>query len=124
MEKDFIFLTSGDAPDLGFFSRGQVRKVEDYEVKEHVKRNTIKAVEDLVKDECRHFFFEINVNDLPDSIKVADMQDLLILTKEVIKKGIDLPEKITLDKVKKLLNMEVEEAPEKNKTKEGVKDDE
>lgn len=124
MKKDFIFLTSGDAPDLGFFNRGEVIEIEDYEVEVHIKRKTIKAVDDLLKDECRHFFFEISINDLPDNIKVADMQELLILTKDAIKKGIDLPGKITLDKIKKLLNMEVEETPEKNKTKEGVTDDE
>jgi hypothetical protein len=112
MKKAFIFLTSGEAPDLGSFSKGDVRELEPGEVTTHVGRDTLKEIDKLSKDECRRFFFEINVDDLPDSIKVSDMQELLILTKEAIGRGIDLPKKISLDKVKKLLKGEGEEAPE------------
>ena len=112
--KDYIFTESGTAPDLGAFSRGEVRSLEEGAVVLHEKRGLIKEVGRLSKDECRRFFFEININDLPDSIKAADMQELLISAKELIKRGIELPKKINLDKVRKLLKGEGEEAPGKN----------
>ena len=112
--KDYIFTESGTSPDLGAFSRGEVRQFKEGEIVLHEQRGLVKEVADLSKDECRRFFFEININDLPDSIKVADMQELLILAKELIKRGIELPKKINLDKVKKLLKGEGEEAPGKN----------
>ena len=113
--KDYIFTESGTAPDLGVFSRGEIRPLEEMAVVLHEKRGLVRDIGKLSKDECRRFFFEININDLPDNIKAADMQELLILTKELIKRGIDLPKKINLDKVKKLLKGEGEQAPGKNK---------
>lgn len=104
--KDYIFLSTGDAPDFGEFKRGEIRELKPANVVVHVDRHTLKEVEKLTKDECRRFFFEINVNDLPDSIKVEPMQELLILTKEAIDLGIYLPKKINLEKIKKLLNSE------------------
>ena len=118
--KDYIFTESGTAPDLGAISRGEVRALEKGEVVLHEKRGLVKELDKLSKDECRRFFFEINVNDLPDSIKAADMQELLILAKELIKRGIELPKKINLDKVRKLLKGEGEEAP--GKTEEELND--
>ena len=102
--KDYIFLSTGDAPDFGEFSRGEIREFHPANVVVHVNRGTLKEVSKLTKDECRRFFFEMNVNDLPDGIKVEHMQDLLILTKEAVGFGIDLPKKISLEKIKKLLN--------------------
>ena len=108
--KDYIFTESGTAPDFGVFSRGEVRALKEGAVVLHEERGLVIDVGKLSKDECRRFFFEVNINDLPDNIKAADMQELLILAKELIKKGIELPKKINLDKVKKLLKGEGEEA--------------
>ena len=118
--KKYIFNANGRAPDLGVFNRGDIRALEEAEVVLHEKRGLVVDISTLSMDECRHFFFEINVNDLPDSIKVADMQELLILTKEAINRGIELPKKINLNKVKKLLKGEGEEAP--GQTEEEMKD--
>lgn len=112
--KNYIFNENGTAPDLGRFSRGEVRPLEVAEVVLHEKRGLITEVGNLSKDKCRRFFFEMNINDLPDNIKAADMQELLILAKEAISRGIELPKKINLDKVKKLLKGEGEEAPGKS----------
>lgn len=102
--KDYIFLSTGDAPDFGAFERGEIRELNSVNQVIHVARGTMKEVANLTKDECRRFFFEMNVNDLPDSIKVEPMQELLILTKKAVGFGIDLPKKINLEKIKKLLN--------------------
>lgn len=118
--KDYIFTESGTAPDLGVFSRGEVRPLEERVVVLHEKRGLVRDVSKLSKDECRRFFFEVNIDDLPDNIKAADMQELLILAKELIKREIELPKKINLDKVKKLLIGEGEEAP--GKSEEEIKD--
>lgn len=112
--KNYIFDTNGRSPDFGVFSRGDIRELEEEAVILHEKRGLVIDVATLSMDECRRFFFEINVNDLPDNIKVADMQELLILTKEAINMGIGLPKKINLSKVKKLLKGEGEEAPVKS----------
>lgn len=113
--KHFIFLSNGEGSVVGNFRRGDIREFDEERVARHIERGVLKDISKLSKDECRRFFFEMNINDLPDTIKVGDLQELLILTKEAIKKGLDLPEKISLDKIKKLLkagdNPE-EEAPE------------
>ena len=109
--KPFIFLTTGEGPALGVFSRGEIRAMDPARA-EKIKKGVLKETSKLSKDDCRLFFFEVGVNDLPDSIKVGDMQQLLILTKEAISRGIDLPEKISLDKVRKLLAEGDETVPE------------
>jgi hypothetical protein len=118
--KDYIFTESGTAPDFGAFIRGEVRPLEEREVVLHEERGLVIDVSKLSKDKCRRFFFEVNINDLPDNIKAADMQELLILAKELIKQGIELPKKINLDKVKELLKGEGEETP--GKTEEELND--
>ena len=105
--KAFICLKSGDAPnDLGEFKRGDIKIVGVLRGTVYVERQILKAVNDLSKDDCRRFFFEMNINDLPDNIKIAELQELLILTKKALDHGIDIPKKINLEKIKKLLNSE------------------
>lgn len=105
--KEIIFLKSGDAPDLGGFARGEIRqdRIGALRLAVHVKRGTVKEVSQLTMDECRRFFFEMNVNDLPDNIKAGDLQELLILTREAVNLGLDIPKKVNLKKIKELLNL-------------------
>ena len=100
MKKAFIFLTSGEAPDLGSFSRGEVREFEPGEVAIHVERKTMMDVDDLSKD---------------------------VLIYWLVGRGIDPPDKANKTELKKLLihgptYKDVD--PEENENTEEVKDDE
>ena len=99
MKKAFIFLTSGEAPDLGSFSKGEVREFEPGEVATHAERKTMMTVDDLSKDELIYW---------------------------LVGRGIDPPDKANKTELRKILiygETSEDDAPEVNENTEEVRDD-
>lgn len=95
MKNDFIFLTGGDAPDLGSFSRGEVRKIEADKVGNHIKRKTLIAVDDLSKDVLIYWLVSRGI-DPPDKSNKADLRKILIYGEESLKE-VEKEEEVTED---------------------------
>ena len=77
MKESFICLTSGEAPDLGSFGRGDLRECEPEKVALHVKRGTIVAVEALSKDELIYWLVGKGI-DPPDRADKDELREILI----------------------------------------------
>ena len=80
MKKSFICLTSGDAPDLGSFGRGDLRECEPEKVALHVERKTIINIEALSRDELVYWLVDRGI-DPPDKADKDDLKEILIFGK-------------------------------------------
>ena len=97
MKKAFIFLISGEAPDLGSFSKGEVREFEPREVATHAGRKTMMAVDDLSKDVLIYWLVGRGI-DPPDKANKTELRKLLIYGPT--HKDVDPEEKETMEEVR------------------------
>lgn len=75
--KDFIFLTSGEAPDLGSFFKGDIGEFESGKVAAHAEKKTLIAVDDLSRDVLISWLQKKEII-FPDKANKAELKELLI----------------------------------------------
>ena len=75
--KNFIFLTSGEAPDLGSFFKGDIGEFEPGKVAAHAGKKTLIAVDDLSRDVLVYWLKKKEI-DFPDKATKTELRKILL----------------------------------------------